>query len=307
MPVTANTSIDHIVLAFASDTQAPMWVETLWLRSHKNRAATRLLFGDVVQRRPAVLFLLGDVVNLGYSNRQWKPIDAYLAALRERNISVHAILGNHEVMGRPLLGEQKFQKRFPTHVRTGYFEVHDAVAVVLLNSNFNTLSKKEDQQQLTWYETTLQQLEEDSAVDFIITGCHHSPFTNSRVVRPSVEVEKKFVPLFLQSKKSQLFLSGHCHAFEHYLGGGKDFLVIGGGGGLRQPLRQGIGSLTDLAGAYKPLFHYLTVQRRADQLQVASIQLKKDFSGFDVGLKTDIKKQAATLIPEGHIIHSGTA
>jgi hypothetical protein len=302
--VSANSSHDNTLIAFASDTQAPMLVETILLKSHKNKLATRLLFKDVLRHHPAAFFLLGDVVNLGYSNRQWKPIDGYLELLRNNGIEIHAILGNHEVMGRPLIGQQKFQKRFPGHVRTGYLQVYDAVAVVLLNSNFNTLSKKEDGQQLAWYETTLKRLDEDPAIEFIITGCHHSPFTNSRVVTPSTAVQQKFVPLFLPSKKSQLFLSGHCHAFEHYMVGGKDFMVIGGGGGLRQPLRQGIGALTDLAAHYKPMFHYLTVQRLADQLQIRSYQIKPDFSGFEEGLKTSIKKFTDTMVPEGHIITS---
>lgn len=303
----ANPSGDTTLIAFASDTQAPMLVETILLRSHKNRLATRLLFADIVKQHPVVFFLLGDVVNLGYSERQWKAIDLYLKSLKEKGIPVHAILGNHEVMGRPLKGQEKFQKRFPGHVRTGYFEIHDGVATVLLNSNFNALSKNEDRQQLEWYENTLKQLEEDRSVEFIITACHHSPFTNSRVVAPSVAVQQKFVPLFLQSKKSQLFLSGHCHAFEHYKVGGKDFMVIGGGGGLRQPLRQGLGALVDLAADYKPMFHYLTVQRLSDHLQIRSIQLRSDFTGFEEGFKTNIKKYAEAMIPEGHIINSGAA
>lgn len=302
--MSAPSSNNNTIIAFASDTQAPMLVETILLRSHKNKLATRHLFEDVLQHHPTAFFLLGDVVSLGYSNRQWKPIDGYLETLRNNGIEIHAILGNHEVMGRPVAGQQKFQKRFPGHVRTGYLQVYDAVAVVLLNSNFNTLSKKENQQQLAWYESTLKRLDEDPAIEFSITGCHHSPFTNSRVVAPSAAVQQKFVPLFLQSKKSQLFLSGHCHAFEHYMVGGKDFMVIGGGGGLRQPLRQGMGALTDLAAGYKPLFHYLTVQRLADQLQVQSYQIKPDFSGFKEGLKTSIKKHRETMVPGGHIITS---
>jgi hypothetical protein len=305
--VLADSTSDNVILAFASDTQAPMLVETILLRSHKNRLATRLLFADIARHHPAAFYLLGDVVNLGYSNRQWKPMDVYLQQLREKRIVVHAILGNHEVMGRPLMGQLKFQERFPAHVRTGYFQVHDSIAVILLNSNFTTLSKQQDRQQISWYEETLKTLDEDVAITFIITCCHHSPYTNSRVVKSSTAVQQKFVPLFLQSGKSQLFLSGHCHAFEHYKVGGKDFMVIGGGGGLRQPLRQGIGSLVDLAADYKPIFHYLTVQHMADHLQVRSHQIKNDFSGFEEGLRTDIKKYTETRIPEGHIVNSGAA
>jgi Icc-related predicted phosphoesterase len=287
-----ESASSHII-AFAADTQAPMFVETILLRKHNNRKATELLFADVLQRRPAAFFLLGDLVNLGYSSRQWKPIDRYVEALRRNDIPVHAILGNHEVMGRPREGMRKFQQRFPDHELTGYVVRINSVAIVLVNSNFSTLSVNEEVTQTLWYKSTLEQLDEDIAVDFIITGCHHSPYTNSRIVKPSKEVEEKFIPPFLHSRKSCLFLSGHCHAYEHYKVEGKDFMVIGGGGGLKQPLRQGVGTLADIALDYKPLFHYVTVEVLGDTLQVTSYHIKKDFSGFEEGRKTLIKKADA--------------
>ena len=277
-------------LAFASDTQAPMLVETILLKPHKNRKATELLFADVLVQQPTVFFLLGDVVNLGYSDRQWRPIDRYLQVLREAKVPVHAILGNHEVMGRPLEGQRKFQERFPDHERTGYLKRFDTTGVVLLNSNFRALSRSEDEQQVAWLQKTLTELDEDGDVHAVIVCCHHSPFTNSRIVKPSKEVEEKFVPLYLNSRKARLFLSGHCHAFEHYKVKGKDFLVIGGGGGLRQPLRQGLGTLADLSPEYKPMFHYIIVTPMGENLMVTSYHIKKDFSGFEEGVRLDIKK-----------------
>ncbi len=279
------------ILAFASDTQAPMLVETILLKPFKNRKATELLFRDVVVRHPAAFFLLGDVVNLGYSSRQWRPIDRYLNALREGNVPVHAILGNHEVMGRAKEGQQKFQRRFPDHLPTGYLVKYDTIAVVLVNSNFKTLTKEEDKKQVAWFENTLGELDGDASVNAVIIGCHHSPFTNSRIVKPSKEVEQKFVPPYLASRKGILFLSGHCHAFEHYKVKGKDFLVIGGGGGLRQPLRQGLGTLADLSPHYKPMFHYITVTGTGGSLVVTSYHIKEDFTGFEDGIKLDIKKE----------------
>lgn len=278
------------ILAFASDTQAPMLVETILLKPQRNRKATELLFADVLVRQPSVFFLLGDVVNLGYSGRQWRPIDRYLEVLREGNVPVHAILGNHEVMGRPLEGQRKFQERFTDHQRTGYLKRYDGLAVVLLNSNFKTLSVSENKQQVEWLQNTLNELDGDTEIQAVIVCCHHSPFTNSRIVKRSKEVEEEFVPLYLDSRKARLFLSGHCHAFEHYKVKGKDFLVIGGGGGLRQPLRQGLGTLADMAPEYKPMFHYITVTPRGEDLVVTSYHIKKDFTGFEEGVKLDIKK-----------------
>jgi hypothetical protein len=280
----------ELTLAFAADTQAPMLVETILLKPFKNRKATELLFADVLVRKPAAFFLLGDVVNLGYSSRQWRPIDHYLTTLKGGHVPVHGILGNHEVMGRPIEGQRKFQQRFPDHQRTGYTVHYDTVAIILLNSNFRALLPHEIEQQDEWLKTTLADLDADATVQSVIVCCHHSPFTNSRIVKPSREVEEKFVPLYLDSRKARLFLSGHCHAFEHYKVKGKDFLVIGGGGGLRQPLRQGLGTLADLSPEYKPMFHYIIVTPTGENLVVTSYHIKKDFTGFEEGVKMDIKR-----------------
>jgi len=101
----------------------------------------------------------------------------------------------------------------------------------------------------------------------------------------SLPVQQHFVPSFMQSKKCVLFLSGHSHNFESFKMGGKQFLVIGGGGGVHQPLNTTGQTLPDLAPNYKPQFHYIEVTRRHDSLQVVSRRLKTDFSGFEDGLE----------------------
>lgn len=281
-------------LVFASDTQAPMWVETILLKSNNNRVATKDIFDNIVARNPAAVYLLGDVVSKGASNKQWKPMDGYLRRLRSKGIKVNAALGNHEVLVKSKVGQRKFQERFPKHVKIGSLDVTDSVAVILLNSNFGSLSSEEDTAQVNWYKRTLEALDADSSIQFIISGCHHSPYTNSRIVGPSTGVKQKIVPLFLKSKKSLLFLSGHSHNFEHFQQQGKDFFVIGGGGGLHQPLKQGKGLLPDLAADYKPQFHYLSIRRQGDKLEVTSIRLKPDFSSFEEGEKFVISKSANT-------------
>lgn len=294
---------DSTLLAFASDTQKPMWVETLFLKANHNQQATKEIFTAFADIRPKALFLLGDVVNLGYSNRQWKAMGGYIKNLRSEGVAVHAALGNHEVMGKARKGEEKFQTYFPDHVRTGYVNVVDSVAVILLNSNFGKLTAEENEAQVIWYRQTLAALDASPAIQFIITGCHHSPFTNSRIVGCSKDVEQKFVQPFLASKKSQLFLSGHSHNFEHYQVKGKDFFVIGGGGGLHQPLKTGADCLPDMAADYKPEFHYLTVRRCAEGLVVKSYRLNNDFAAFNEGRSLVIRKAQA---PAGDYASAGS-
>jgi UDP-2,3-diacylglucosamine pyrophosphatase LpxH len=271
-------------LYFVSDTQQPMLVERIILKSNHNLRATADIFAAILKDKPKSLYMLGDVVGLGYANRKWKKVDKFLDSCRKQGTGVCGVLGNHEVMGRRKKGERNFQQRFPMNVRTGYVSVTDSVAVVLLNSNFNALSASDETKQQEWYKSTLENLDKTDSVKAVIVCCHHAPYSNSKIVKCSNKVQEHFVPAYIESKKAQLFITGHAHAFEHFKIKGKDFLVIGGGGGLHQPLNNTEGSLPDLAAQYKPMFHYLSVKRVADNLLITSHFLKNDFSGFDTGI-----------------------
>lgn len=278
-------------IAFASDTQAPMWIEDMFLKSNHNEKATSLLFSEIEKQKPANLFILGDVVSLGHKEKKWKKMDLYLQRCRDAGIEVSALLGNHDVMGNAKKGEKVFQKRFPNHIRTGFIKITDSVAVVLLNSNFKKLSNEDIDLQQSWLKSSLQRLDHDQAIQVIVVSCHHAPYSNSKIVGSSEEVQKYFVPLFLQSTKSKLFITGHSHAFEYFKKEGKDFLVIGGGGGIHQPLKSSNATFADLASHYKPTFHYLMITRKASVLNLTSYFLKDDFSGFEKGYSFTIPNE----------------
>jgi len=276
------------VIAFTSDTQEPMWVEKILLKSNHNQKATEMIFKDVLALRPSGFFILGDAVSLGYKNKKWAAIDACIKQCTIDSIPVYATLGNHEVMFNAKRGIKNFQTRFPMYKAAGYTEIIDSVAVVLLNSNFSKMNAAEILAQDNWYAKMIKKLDKDAAIKFIIVGCHHSPYTNSKIVKPSMEVRQNFLPAFINSKKCVLFLSGHSHNFEHFNMQGKHFLVIGGGGGLHQPLYTKEVS-HDLSAGYKPAFHYLIIRRFNDSLQVVSRQLKSDFTGFGNGFAFTVR------------------
>lgn len=275
-------------IAVISDTQAPMWIEDVFLKSRQNEKATALLMQDIIREKPVHLFILGDVVALGYKDKKWKAMDSYLQACRTSGIIVSALLGNHDVMIRANKGEQKFQVRFPELVRTGYVKVIDSIAFVLLNSNFKKLSTDDIQNQQVWLQSTLKSLDQDPSVIAIVAACHHAPYSNSKVVGSSKNVQQHFVPLFLQSSKSCLFVTGHSHAFEHFNIQGKTFVITGGGGGIHQPLKTSNPEWNDLALNYKPMFHYLTVARTNRQLNFTSHYLSPDMTTMEEGYSFNI-------------------
>ncbi len=66
------------VLAFVSDTQDPLWIETIRLQSDRNEEATAAIFNALVQERDvAALFHLGDVTTIGSSEAEWQKMDTY--------------------------------------------------------------------------------------------------------------------------------------------------------------------------------------------------------------------------------------
>src|SRR5258706_6181996 len=145
-------------IAFISDTQAPMLIEKLYLKAHHNSRMTRILFDAIDQKLPLCVFILGDVVSTGHREKNWRAMDHYLATLRKNDIPVYAVLGNHDLRVNPTKGQEKFNKRFPEHVSTGYYKVVDSIAVILLNSNFRKLSAEDQAKQQSFYEGTLRAL-----------------------------------------------------------------------------------------------------------------------------------------------------
>ncbi len=282
--VNAHNEID-----FISDTQQPMTLEEVKLRPNHNIKATSLLFADMLKQMPLAIYMLGDVVALGSSNHKWHNVDRFIDSCRKNNIAIHGLLGNHDVMWSRRKGERNFQKRFPDNVDIGYLSITDSIAVIMLNSNFKKLSETEINKQVLWYERTLKNLNSDSSIKTIIVSCHHAPYSNSLIVGSSTQVQRYFLPAFMQTTKCRLFITGHAHAFEQFEFSGKDFLVIGGGGGLHQPLDTSAKRIPDLASHYKPAFHYLSIRRTGDKLILTSHFLKPDFLGFEKGYSFEIE------------------
>lgn len=222
--------------------------------------------------------ITGDLVAQGSSNKSWKMIDSVLVQLRKQHTPVHATLGNHELLFSATKGERNFAKRFPEDNLNQYFFVRDSIAIILLNSNFKKMSPQDLTYQQKWYDSSLAILDNDLSVKAIIIGCHHSPYSNSQTVCSNKLVQQRFVPHFLSSRKSCLFVSGHAHIFEHHKVSGKDFLVIGGGGELQQKSHTGKKSLTIQNNSYHPMFHYIGIKIEGAELKITSYELQKDFT-----------------------------
>jgi len=280
VPVVVGDSL----VSFVSDSQSPIFFETLRIPSNNNDLAREMIYTRLVADRPNGIFHLGDMISIGLYAATWRSTDSLLSHASAAHIPVFPTLGNHELMIFPSYGLEQFYERFPWYRKTGYAVHVGKLAVVLLNSNIGQLTDEEQKSQRSWLDSTLLAFESDTTVGAVIVCTHHPPYTNSTIVSPSKEIRDTIVPLYLRYAKCRLFLSGHCHAFEHFREGGKDFLVIGGGGGLQQPLLTGTDRRwEDLfpQKTAKRMFHYLRCRITGLGFEVTARMIKGDFSGFE--------------------------
>ncbi len=267
-----------------SDTQAPLFLETLILSQNRNEEARQKILELILSEPdPAAVFHIGDLVARGSEEEDWKPIDDFLARLRARNIPVYAAIGNHDYMISSAEGAARFKKRFPEFPQSWFSVRILPLAFIILNSNFGELTRETRAEQQKFYEEQLAALEKDPEVKGIVVCVHHPPYTNSKIVSPSLEVDREFVPLFLKSRKARLFLSGHSHAAEHFIREGKHFLVLGGGGGLLHPLY--LGSQARFADLFslrtgRRWFHYVRLQVSAEGWKVTFRMLRQDLANW---------------------------
>jgi hypothetical protein len=281
---SAQAKSDTVRLGFVSDTQDPLFIDRLYSSYNENAEARELIFENIIAFKPMAVIHLGDEISIGSKNATWRDIDRFVGNLHKEDIEFSPIPGNHEYLLVAKTGVAHFTSRYPYAKLTGYSRQYGDVVVVLFNSNFEELSKKEKQDQFLWYQHTLSQCENDSSVSFVVVGCHHPPFTNSKIVSWSKEVRDDYLPEYYGCKKCVLFLSGHSHAYEHFKISGKDFLVIGGGGGTQHTLRTGAkAEFKDVFSdsLKRRMFHFLTMKSCDDTLRVDLNMLKPDFKDFE--------------------------
>jgi predicted phosphodiesterase len=248
----------------------------------RNDRELKLIVDEITRREPAFVIHLGDLTTRGSSERHWQEFDDMHKEFRKKKIPYFPILGNHEFYGDDNKALQNYFERFP-HLdkRRWYSFTWKNVGLILVDSNFSTLTKEQVEAQSQWYLNELEKLEKRAEIDFIIVCCHEPPFTNSRVVSPNKKVKVYFADPFLRFQKAGLFFSGHSHSYERFQMGGKFFIVSGGGGGPRHkvsidPRKRRYQDL--FSGSELRFFHFCEIESGNDTLFFNVLRLESDGS-----------------------------
>jgi len=172
----------------------------------RNDRERKLIIDEITRREPAFVIHLGDLTTRGGSERHWQEFDEVHKEFREKKIPYFPTLGNHELYGNDEKALQNYFVRFPYLDKKRWHSfTWKNVGLILVDSNFSTLTEEQIEEQFQWYLEELEKFEKNTEIDFIIVCCHEPPFTNSRVVRPNEKVRVYFAGPFLRFQKARLF------------------------------------------------------------------------------------------------------
>jgi 3',5'-cyclic AMP phosphodiesterase CpdA len=268
--------------AIVSDLQRTSRLE-VWRES--NEAERAIILAAIAREEPELVLMLGDLVFCGSSASDWKEFDALSAPIREAEIPVLAVPGNHEYWASPRAGLRNFQERFPLLERSRWHaRSWGPLRLIFLDSNRRFLSSALWQEQEQWYAEELARADRDPETRGTLVLVHHPPYTNSSVTSDELHVKHSFVPPFQAARKTMAMLSGHVHSYERYERDGKTFLVTGGGGGPRIRLETGPRQRhgDDLfAGPPIRFFHYLMAAITMSGIEVEMRGLRKGEVSFE--------------------------
>ncbi len=281
VPLTRRLPAEEASFAAVGDLQRTSALE-FWRES--NDAERERVVRELVHARPGFVVSLGDLVFDGASERHWGRLDALLAPLREADVPVLPVLGNHEYWGTNSRGLKNYFQRFPVlEGRRWYCLAQGRLGLVFLDSNFDELGDAQRRAQLAWLDATLSAFEEDPSVRGVLLLAHHPPYTNSTVTGDEHDVQEHLVPRVHRFRKVLGYVSGHVHSYERFMHEGKLFLVSGGGGGPRAKLATGEDRRhpDDLyAGPALRSFHFLLFHPGPEGLSVDVRGLPKGGEAF---------------------------
>ena len=164
-------------------------------------------------------FLLGDIVEFGFSFDQW--IEAWgILASKQTTIPFRPLIGNHDVLFR---GNKLFERL----IGKDYFRIDfENVHFVALNLPWGIEDLSKEQKQ--WLETELKSIPEDDWTIVLTHAFLYASGYNYRGVLwgDNQKAIDELVPLFEETGVDMVF-SGHNHHMEHITTNGIEYFITG--------------------------------------------------------------------------------
>ncbi len=276
------------LLAIVGDTQRTSSLEHIFLGREQNDVERVLIANAIAEYMPRHILHLGDLVCYGEEQKDWAYYDSVMKPIQATGALLYATPGNHDY--GLVRRSTSFLKRMIKHSNNPIqtfpaLVVVENIACIILDSNFDMLSTQEIASQHRRYEELISAAESNTAIEHILVTAHNPPYSNSDL-GGNTKVQQTFVPLFEQSRKAKLFLSGHVHSYERFLLRDKHYVVSGGGGGPRRTIRTDVGRPFH-SDMYRDgemrAFHFIVLQKQEAGIIAQVMMLNQQSRTFHVG------------------------
>jgi 3',5'-cyclic AMP phosphodiesterase CpdA len=267
--------------AIIGDVQPTSKVE-FWRKSNAQERVQ--LIQQITMEVPDFLAIVGDLVFCGSSAANWTAFDTLATPLYNACVPVFPLLGNHDYGIVRQAALRYFFTRFPHLERCHWFSrTYGPLGLIFLDSNARRLPVTQWRKQIRWYKQELQRFEQRPDIRGVLVLLHHPPYTNSVLVSDNLAVQRAFVPLFMQARKTMAMISGHVHSYERFTRAEKTFLVTGGGGARSKVYTDWRRRHFDDCFDGPPLrgFHFLLLTPLSTRLEIEMRGLQQCHGGFE--------------------------
>lgn len=228
------------------------------LASRKSHSRYRAaLLQKIAAENPALLLIAGDVVQRGAAPGDWRIFDRETAPLRERQVRIFPVLGNHDLAGNERVALANYFQRFPQLRGRRWYTVR------LANCYFVMIDTEADHsqgsEQYRWMKERLAAL--PAGISYVFLVSHRPLHTRASggFLRGSPR-DKEWASLSQLLEETgrrmggRMFaISGHVHNYERYEQGGVTYIVSGGGVAAPHAVRRTAG---DFYRDPAPTYHY---------------------------------------------------
>ncbi|MFQ5505126.1 MAG: metallophosphoesterase family protein [Planctomycetota bacterium] len=236
----------------------------------KERAQVR---EKIKELNPDFILFAGDAVGEGFLKPFWNSFHKHY-----RDLPIWPVLGNHDLHGPRRLGLRYYFQTFPKVEKRRWYPLRrPPVLVLMLDSNFKKMSRKESERQMSWLAESLTAAERDPEIRAVLIVAHHPPYS-VHMGGGEPRVRKAFWDSAAKHAKFVAFFSGHHHAYQHIAVGRRHAFVCGGGGAPLSLFRTAkLPPGASLVRA-RMAHHLLHARIEKDGIRLRMLQLRKNGS-----------------------------
>ena len=186
------------------------------------------LYGENVVDSVNLVLNVGDIVTNGFNLSEYtREFFEPIAALSP-TIPTMVSIGNHEREAPHYYNYMKYENVGGPQGEKYYSFQYGRALFVAINSN----SGLRNSTQITWLDNVLNEAQQDTSIDWIVSFCHHPGRSELWPDGNTAYIQNSVIPTLNKYSKADILLYGHSHNYERgaVLDGNLRLMLNGGGG-----------------------------------------------------------------------------